>query len=183
MNTVPECDREPHRGSHMSYAVLWVSSGTEFEVERKLLDLGIDVYCPRVVHTSRNRKSRSIADKLVSWTKPLFPGYLFTHEDHIGIPQKAAVRGKFLMMGDKLLVLSDEQCQRIRDLELEITQELRNARPVTLELNPGDTVRVKHGALEGYSGRVVYVHKSVAKVSFKKWPIDMSIFVNNLQLA
>lgn len=168
---------------HMSYAVLWVSSGTEFEVERKLLDLGIDVYCPRVVQTSRNRKSKSMVDRLISYTRPLFPGYLFTNESQVGIPQSAAVRGKFLMMGDKLLVLSDEQCKKIRDLELEIAMELRDAKPATLILNPGDAVRVKHGALEGHTGRVVYVHKAVAKVSFKKWPIDMSIFVNNLQLA
>jgi len=165
----------------MPYAILWTACGNEFEVERKLIDIGMEAYCPRVNNTVRNRKSKSAVDKFISWTKPLFPGYVLLKDTNLGIPSSARVKAKFLMMGDRVLVVSEEHYNLIRQQERELSEGQGNGQPVMRVFMPGDTVSVVDGALRGKSGRVMYVHKSIAKVVFRGWPLEMSVFTNNLQ--
>jgi len=132
----------------MSYAVLRVQSGTEFDTRERLLDYGVDARCPKVMITVKNRKSTSHHDRFSLVSVPMFPGYLFVEKSSMDIPSKAKVRASYLMMEDTILFVTDAQFDVVTQTEQELEDTRMSNNLFVVPLSPTPRIMPIHSFRE-----------------------------------
>jgi transcriptional antiterminator RfaH len=118
----------------------------EFDAERNLRTLGIDVYLP--VYNKKVKKDRVKVDRVT----PLFSGYLFARFDLSESYQMVRyTRGvKCLLGGNEYLwTLADEKIQDIRSRENNGLVVLRRREE---HFRQGDRILIDEGDFEGWEG-------------------------------
>jgi transcriptional antiterminator RfaH len=118
----------------------------EFDAERNLRTLGIDVYLP--VYNKKVKKDRVKVDRI----SPLFSGYLFARFDlHESYQKVRYTRGVKCLLGcsDTLWTLADEKIQDIKSRENGGVVVLRRREE---RFRQGDRIRIDEGDFEGWEG-------------------------------
>jgi len=118
----------------------------EFDAEKNLRTLGIDVYLP--VYNKKVKKNRVKVDRV----SPLFSGYLFARFDIQESYQKVRyTRGVKSLLGcnDCLWTLPDE---KIRDIQSRESNGLVQLRRREDHFRQGDRILIDEGDFEGWEG-------------------------------
>ncbi len=118
----------------------------EFEAEKHLRALGVEVYLP--LYARKVRRNRMRVERIA----PLFSGYLFSRFDLRESYQKVRyTRGVKAVLGrnETLWTLADERVQDIRSRE---SGGLVVLRPRQAQFRPGDRIRIDEGDFEGWEG-------------------------------
>ncbi len=118
----------------------------EFDAEKHLRALGVEVYLP--LYARKVRRNRMRVERIA----PLFSGYLFSRFDLRESYQKVRyTRGvkAVLGRGETLWTLADEKIQDIRSRE---SGGLVVLRPRQAQFRPGDRIRIDEGDFEGWEG-------------------------------
>lgn len=118
----------------------------EFDAEKHLRALGIDVYLP--LYARKVKRDRVRVERIA----PLFSGYLFARFDVCGSYQKVRYSHgvkSVLGRGETLWTLADEKVQDIRSRE---SGGLVVLRPRQAQFSPGDRIRIDEGDFEGWEG-------------------------------
>lgn len=118
----------------------------EFDAEKHLRALGVDVYLP--LYAKKVRRNRMRSERIA----PLFSGYLFARFDLRESYQKVRyTRGVKAVLGrnETLWTLADERVQDIRARE---SGGLVVLRPRQAQFRPGDRIRIDEGDFEGWEG-------------------------------
>jgi Transcription antiterminator len=118
----------------------------EFEAEKHLRTLGIDVYLP--VYNKKIKKNRVKVDRIA----PLFSGYLFARFDiHESYQKVRYTRGVKTILGrsEHLWTLADEKVQDIKARESDGLVVLRRREEF---FRQGDRILIDEGDFEGWEG-------------------------------
>lgn len=127
---------------------------------------GIEVYCPLL------ETKVKWSDRWKKVKKPLFNGYLFArvHEkERIEVLEDSSVSHCVMYLG-KPGVIRDEEIQAIRFI-LEDSDDVQ-----VVEFQPGQNVKVAHGAFRGAKGEVITV--SGTRVRVRLETLGMEIIAN-----
>jgi len=126
------------------WEIAHLRSRQEKSVARLLLDAGKPFYLPQVKQTKK-RDGRTFVSHL-----PLFPGYIFLRNVE-GLRQTL---WRTSAVANMIEVPDQEQltAELLQIRELQISGALLTP---SVDLAPGDSVRIKDGAFAGYSGVVV----------------------------
>ena len=136
MKDIPGCD----------WFIIQSKPKQEFDSEKHLRALGIDVYLP--VYNKKIKKNRVKVDRV----SPLFCGYLFARFDiHADYQRVRYTRGvKSLLGGNECLwTIADEKIQDIRSRESNGLVMLRRRES---SFRPGDRILIDEGDFEGWEG-------------------------------
>lgn len=123
----------------------------------------IEIYCPLV----ETRVQWSDRWKRVK--KPLFNGYIFARVDErerITVLEDPSVTNVVMYLG-KPGVIRDEEIQAIKFI-LEDTTDVE-----LVQLNPGQIVKVTHGALKGSMGEVITVSGTKVRVQIQSLGMEL----------
>ena len=118
----------------------------EFEAEKHLRALGVEVYLP--LYARKVRRNRMRVERIA----PPFSGYLFSRFDLRESYQKVRyTRGVKAVLGrnETLWTLADERVQDIRSRESGGLVVLRSRQA---QFRPGDRIRIDEGDFEGWEG-------------------------------
>jgi transcriptional antiterminator RfaH len=118
----------------------------EFDAEKHLRTLGIDVYLP--IYNKKIKKNRVKVDRIA----PLFSGYLFARFDIHECYQKVRyTHGVKTILGcnESLWTLADEKIQDIKSRENNGLVVLRRRQD---HFRPGDRILIDEGDFEGWEG-------------------------------
>ena len=133
-------------GTH--WVAFYTLSRREKDLMRKLEAAGVPFYAPLV-----RRRLGSPGGRARSSYMPLFPGYVFSRVDDEQRRTALATNtvSRWIPVVDERMLLDDLRAiKRLVDTERPLTPEAR--------LEPGQTVRVRRGALRGLEGTVVRRH-------------------------
>lgn len=128
-----------------SWWAIYTLSRREKELMRRLRSQEIAHYCPLV-----EKKSRSPSGRMRSSFLPLFASYVFVFG-----PREARLAAQATNCVARWLEVDDRAAFEA-DLR-QIKALIQSGLPVTLEskLQPGDLVRIRHGALSGMEGVIL----------------------------
>lgn len=137
-----------------AWYAIYTLSRREKELMRRLRAQDIAYYCPLV-----ERRTRSPAGRVRTSYLPLFPSYVFVFG-----PREARIAAQATNCVARWLEVDNRQHFE-RDLR-QIRALIGSGLPVTLEakLQPGDLVRIRHGALAGLEGVVLRREQKVRLV-------------------
>jgi len=126
------------------WEIAHLRSRQEKSVARLLLDGGMPFYLPQVKQTSK-RAGRTFVSHL-----PLFPGYIFLRR----VKNLRQTLWRTSAVANMIEV--PDQAQLTAEL-LQIRQLQASGAVLTprVDLAPGDSVRIRHGAFSGYTGVVM----------------------------
>lgn len=127
------------------WLVFYTLARREKDLMRKLEAASIPFYAPLI-----RRRLRSAGGRTRSSFVPLFPGYVFSRADDEQRRSALATNAiaRWIPVGDERMLVDDLRAiRRLIDTDQPLTPEAR--------LEPGQTVRVRSGALAGLEGTVV----------------------------
>ncbi|WPU98334.1 UpxY family transcription antiterminator [Mucilaginibacter sp. cycad4] len=151
----------------------WYPVYTNPRAEKKayeaLMGKGINVYLPL------HRQLKQWSDRRKWVEEPFLKSYLFVHITEQEQAEVLMTKGiaRFLYFSGKPAVMPDKQIDELKLLmaspyELEITEE---------DLQPGEKIRIRAGALKGMTGEVVSL-RSQKQLILRLESIGYSIIVN-----
>ncbi|MGR3812129.1 transcription termination/antitermination protein NusG [Jiulongibacter sp. NS-SX5] len=140
----------------MAWYVLYTKSRQEKKVEEQLLELGLDVYCPKL------KKVKQWSDRKKIVEEPLFRSYVFINieekERHLAFKAFGVV--KYLYWLERPAIVKDKEIEAIRNLlgefeysEIEVEQFERE-----------DRILIKSGPLTDKEGIVKKVDDNSIEV-------------------
>ncbi len=133
-------------GGDGGWYIVCSKSKKDFEAEKNLSRLGIEVYLP--LYKKKKKKGKNKIEVI----SPLFPGYLFARFKFEHFFQKARYsRGvkRILGNGNNLWLIEDE---KINDIKAREENGLVRLRPKIEVFSPGDPVIIDEGDFDGWEG-------------------------------
>lgn len=150
----------------MWYA-LKVKSRSEKKVSERLIDKGVEVYCP--LYTSLRRWS----DRKKKIQLPLFNGYIFIKKQD-GLKELVqytpGFKG-FVMFENEIAGIRNEEIDRIK----KFTGEISTLFDRDVDYHQGDLVKITEGLFEGQNAVVSKVLNDILMLSIREIDADMSV--------
>jgi transcriptional antiterminator RfaH len=151
----------------MKWYVLYTRFRWEKKIEKHLLDLGIEAYCPTIT------EERQWSDRKKKVTTPLFKSYVFVRIDEAGRDKVFDTPGvvQYLYWLGQPAVVRDKEIELIRSwLEDEMVDEIS-----VTHLSPGDKVKIANGSFKGKQAIVSKVGKRRMKLLLKSLDLVVNV--------
>jgi transcriptional antiterminator RfaH len=151
----------------MKWFVLYTRSRWEKKVEKNLLELGVDTYCPTIT------EERQWSDRKKKVTSPLFKSYVFVKIDEARRDMVFEIPGvvKYLYWLGKPAVVKEKEIELIKSwLEDEMLEEIS-----VTHLSPGDKVQIANGSFKGKEAIVSKVGKKRIKLLLQSLDLVVNV--------
>jgi transcriptional antiterminator RfaH len=151
----------------MKWFVLYTRSRWEKKVEKNLLELGVDTYCPTIT------EERQWSDRKKKVTSPLFKSYVFVKIDEARRDMVFEIPGvvKYLYWLGQPAVVKEKEIELIKTwLEDEMVEEIN-----ITHLSPGDKVQIANGSFKGKEAIVSKVGKKRMKLVLKSLDLVVNV--------
>lgn len=151
----------------MSWYVLYTKPRNEKKVTQRLMDKGVEVFCPL------KEEVKQWSDRKKKVAEPVFRSYLFVRLDDYKkegvevLSTPGAVR--FLWWNGKPGIVREYEIQAIRDF----LNDYKDAE-ITVVLKEGEQIKVKEGPLKDAEGRVLMVRGNKAILHLHSLGLNMT---------
>jgi len=157
--------------------VLRAFVGSPLKIAELITERGFEAYCPSYIAKTPHPFHR---DRILSYHRPLFPGYLFvlTHRDgfHWSMIEGSGVRARFYCIDNRCVVLSPKEIEHIRLIEA-VENEDAPPTPPARRARAGETVKILAGALFGRQAFVERIKGQRAKIRLKSAEYEAPWFI------